>query len=85
MNGPIPGRILTAEFDGPPADREAPITLDVLQASLRKVSETDVTLTAVHAATRWTDNARQATTYRLGRVLLRETLRMCTLRLGARG
>jgi hypothetical protein len=29
-----------------------------------------VTLTALHAATRWTDNTRQASTYRLGRVLL---------------
>jgi len=70
VNGPLPGRILTVEFDGPPADREAPISLDLLQASLRKVSETDVTITAVHAATKWTDNARQASTYRLGRVLL---------------
>jgi 2-polyprenyl-6-methoxyphenol hydroxylase-like FAD-dependent oxidoreductase len=70
VNGPMPGRILTAEFDGPPKDRDAPITLDELQASLRKVSETDVTVTAVHAATRWTDHARQASTYRLGRVLL---------------
>jgi 2-polyprenyl-6-methoxyphenol hydroxylase-like FAD-dependent oxidoreductase len=70
VNGPMAGRILTVEFDGPPEDREAPITLEELQTSLRKVSGTDVTLTAVHAATRWTDNARQASTYRLGRVLL---------------
>ena len=70
VNGPMPGRILTVEFDGPPKDRDAPITLDELQTSLRKVSGTDATLTAVHAATRWTDNARQASTYRLGRVLL---------------
>jgi 2-polyprenyl-6-methoxyphenol hydroxylase-like FAD-dependent oxidoreductase len=70
VNGPMPGRILTVEFDGPPEDRDAPITLEELQTSLRKVSGTDVTLTAVHAATRWTDNARQVTTYRLGRVLL---------------
>lgn len=70
MNGPIPGRILTVEFDGPPADRQAPVTLDELQASLRKVSETDVTLTAVHAARRWTDNARQVRNYRMGRILL---------------
>jgi 2-polyprenyl-6-methoxyphenol hydroxylase-like FAD-dependent oxidoreductase len=70
VNGPMPGRILTVEFDGPPRDRDAPITLDELQTSLRKVSGTDVTLTAVHAATRWTDNARQANTYRRGRVLL---------------
>jgi hypothetical protein len=70
VNGPMPGRILTLEFDGPPEDRDAPITLEELQTSLRKVSGTDVTLTALHAATRWTDNARQASTYRLGRVLL---------------
>ena len=70
VNGPMPGRILTVEFDGPPEDRDAPITLEEMQASLRKVSATDVTLTAVHAASRWTDNARQASTYRLGRVLL---------------
>jgi 2-polyprenyl-6-methoxyphenol hydroxylase-like FAD-dependent oxidoreductase len=70
VNGPVPGRILTVEFDGPPADRDAPVTLETLQASLRNVSQTDVTLTAVHAASRWTDNARQASTYRMGRVLL---------------
>ena len=70
VNGPVPGRILTVEFDGPPADREAPITIEILQQSLRNVSETDVTITAIHSATRWTDNARQATSYRQGRVLL---------------
>ncbi len=70
VNGPMPGRILTVEFDGSSKDRDAPITLEELQVSLRKVSGTDATLTAVHAATRWTDNARQANTYRLGRVLL---------------
>ncbi len=70
VNGPMPGRILTVEFDGPPKDRDASITLEELQTSLRRVSGTDATLTAVHAATRWTDNARQASTYRLGRVLL---------------
>ena len=69
-HGPVPGRIMTVEFDGPPADREAPVTLDELQAALRRVSGTDVTLTAVKTATRFTDNARQASTYRLGRVLL---------------
>ena len=70
VNGPMPGRLLTVEFDGPPKDRDAPITLEELQTSLRKVSGTDATLTAVHAATRWTDNARQASTYRLERVLI---------------
>lgn len=70
VNGPMPGRILIVEIDGPPDDGNSSITLEELQTSLRKVSGTDVTLTAVHAATRWTDNSRQATTYRLGRVLL---------------
>jgi hypothetical protein len=34
------------------------------------VAGDDVTITGVYSATRFTDNARQATTYRLGRVLL---------------
>jgi 2-polyprenyl-6-methoxyphenol hydroxylase-like FAD-dependent oxidoreductase len=70
VSGPVPGRILTVEFDGPPADRDAPITLEELQTSLRHVSGTDVTIEEVHSATRFTDNARQASTYRMGRVLL---------------
>jgi 2-polyprenyl-6-methoxyphenol hydroxylase-like FAD-dependent oxidoreductase len=68
--GPAPGRILTVEFGGPPADRDAPVTAAELQASLRAVTGSGVTVTAVHSATRWTDHARQAETYRRGRVLL---------------
>src|ERR1700677_1232111 len=68
--GPAPGRILTVEFDGPPEDRDAPVTAAELQASLRHVAGVDVTITGVYSATGFTDNARQATTYRLGRVLL---------------
>ncbi|MFF3707981.1 FAD-dependent oxidoreductase [Streptomyces phaeochromogenes] len=81
--GPQPGRVVTVEFDDVPADLPhsrrrsrggtpiAPVTLDEVQASLRRVSGTDVTLTALRAAaTRWTDNARQAAAYRSGRVLL---------------
>lgn len=70
VHGPVPGRILTVEYDGAPLDRDAPVTLEELQASLRNVSGTDVTIRGVSSATRFTDNARQATTYRLGRVLL---------------
>jgi 2-polyprenyl-6-methoxyphenol hydroxylase-like FAD-dependent oxidoreductase len=70
VHGPVPGRILTVEFDGPPADRDAPITLEELQTSLRNVSGTNVSIRGVMSATRFTDNARQATTYRIGRVLL---------------
>ncbi|MEU0930879.1 FAD-dependent oxidoreductase [Streptomyces malaysiensis] len=69
--GPQPGRVVTVEFDGGPADRSAPVTLEDVQTSLRRVSGTDVTLTALRgAATRWTDNARQAAAYWSGRVLL---------------
>jgi 2-polyprenyl-6-methoxyphenol hydroxylase-like FAD-dependent oxidoreductase len=69
--GPQPGRVATVEFNGAPADREAPVTLEEVQTSLRRVSGTDVTLSALRATpTRWTDNTRQAATYRSGRVLL---------------
>ncbi|MEU5087887.1 FAD-dependent monooxygenase [Streptomyces sp. NPDC021356] len=71
VHGPFPGRVLTVEFDGPPADRSAPVTAEEVQASLRRVSGVpDVTVTKVHSVTRFTDNARQASTYRRGRVLL---------------
>jgi 2-polyprenyl-6-methoxyphenol hydroxylase-like FAD-dependent oxidoreductase len=70
-HGPQPGRVATVEFDSPPADRSTPITLDDVQASLRRISGADVTLTALRATpTRWTDNTRQAANYRSGRVLL---------------
>lgn len=69
--GPMPGRVLTVEFDGPSAERDAPVTTQELQASLRRVSGVEVEVTGVRgAATRWTDNARQVPDYRSGRVLL---------------
>ncbi|MFI6166536.1 FAD-dependent monooxygenase [Nocardia sp. NPDC051052] len=67
---PPTGRILTVEMDGPPADRDARITIAELQASLRAVSGVPVEITAVRSATRFTDNTRQVTEYRKGRVLL---------------
>jgi len=70
VHGPVPGRILTVEYDGPPADRDTPVTLEELQTSLRNVSGTNVSIRGVMSATRFTDNARQAATYRIGRVLL---------------
>ncbi|WP_406317739.1 FAD-dependent monooxygenase [Streptosporangium sp. NBC_01639] len=69
-HGPVPGRILTVEFGGTPAGRDAPVTAEELQRSIRNVSGADVVVTGVKTATRFTDNARQATTYRIGRVLL---------------
>ncbi|MEU0495580.1 FAD-dependent monooxygenase [Mycobacterium sp. NPDC006124] len=74
--GPQPGRVVTLEF-GPVgarfarADRTTPVTLEEVQASLRRTSGTDVTVTGLRATpTRWTDNTRQAADYRSGRVLL---------------
>jgi 2-polyprenyl-6-methoxyphenol hydroxylase-like FAD-dependent oxidoreductase len=69
-SGPIPGRVFTAEFDGPPPHRDAPITRAEVEASIQRVSGTDVQIRSMTMATRWTDNARQATTYRMGRVFL---------------
>ncbi|MHC3474072.1 FAD-dependent oxidoreductase [Streptomyces sp. 7R007] len=68
--GPLPGRILTVEFDGPPADRVSPITAADLEGSLRRVTGADVRVTKVLSATRFTDNCRQVDSYRAGRVLL---------------
>jgi 2-polyprenyl-6-methoxyphenol hydroxylase-like FAD-dependent oxidoreductase len=69
-DGDGPPRVHTVEYDDPPADRDAPVTAEEMQASLRRVSGTDVRVTRVHLATRYADTTRQATTYRRGRVLL---------------
>jgi 2-polyprenyl-6-methoxyphenol hydroxylase-like FAD-dependent oxidoreductase len=65
-----PGTIAMVEFDAGAFHRTHPITLEHVQAVLRRVSCTDVTLTALRLATTWTDRAHQATDYRNGRVLL---------------
>jgi 2-polyprenyl-6-methoxyphenol hydroxylase-like FAD-dependent oxidoreductase len=66
-----PGYLMIQDFDGGAFhSSEQPITLEHVQEVLRRISNTDATLTALHAATTWTDRARQATTYRNGRVLL---------------
>lgn len=70
LNGPGPNRIGMIDFDDASFDRTQEITLESLQSVLRHVSGTDVTLKAVHVASSYTDRARQATTYRKGRVLL---------------
>jgi 2-polyprenyl-6-methoxyphenol hydroxylase-like FAD-dependent oxidoreductase len=68
--GPGPDRIGMVEFDEASFDRTQTITLEHLQTVLRRVSGTDVTLTSMSVASAYTDRARQATTYRQGRVLL---------------
>ncbi len=68
--GPAPGRIGVVDFDAGRFDRTSEITLESLQAMLRRVSGTNVTIKSVQEATSYTDRARQARTYRKGRVLL---------------
>ena len=65
-----PGFLVMQEFDGGACHGAGPVTREHLQAVLRRVSNSDATIRAVHAAATWTDRARQATSYRAGRVLL---------------
>jgi 2-polyprenyl-6-methoxyphenol hydroxylase-like FAD-dependent oxidoreductase len=66
-----PGFLVIQDFDGGAFHgADQPITLEHVQEVLRRISNTDVTLSAVHIATTWTDRARQATAYRNRRVLL---------------
>ena len=66
-----PGYIVIQDFDGGAFHgSDQLITLEHVQEVLRRISNTDVTISALHIATTWTDRARQATTYRNGRVLL---------------
>ncbi|WP_395396976.1 FAD-dependent monooxygenase [Novosphingobium sp. BL-8A] len=65
-----PGTIAMVDFDGGAFHRTQPITRDHVETVLRRISGTDVTLTALRLAATWTDRARQATAYRHNRVLL---------------
>ena len=64
------GYVGIMDFDGGAFDRFQPPSRDHLQAVLRRVSGTGVTLSEVHLASSFTDRAMQAPTYRRGRVLL---------------
>jgi 2-polyprenyl-6-methoxyphenol hydroxylase-like FAD-dependent oxidoreductase len=66
-----PGYLAIQDFDGGAFHSSGePITLEHVQEVLRRISDTDVTISTLHIATTWTDRARQAKTYRNGRVLL---------------
>jgi 2-polyprenyl-6-methoxyphenol hydroxylase-like FAD-dependent oxidoreductase len=68
---PQPGYLILQDFDGGAFRASGqPITLAHVQQLLRRISGTDVTITALHLASTWTDRARQATAYRHGRLLL---------------
>jgi len=68
--GPFPGRLFMLDFNGPPENRQAPVTREEIEAILRRVSGTDVRVKALESGSRWTDNTRLVDTYRRGRVLL---------------
>ncbi|MFY0254195.1 FAD-dependent monooxygenase [Chitinophaga sp. 30R24] len=68
-----PGYLMMQDFDAGAFHihhAEKPVTLEHVQEVIRRISNTDVTISALHIATTWTDRARQATTYRNGRILL---------------
>lgn len=66
-----PGYLIMQDFDnGLFHQTEKPVTLQHVQEVIRRISNTDVTISALHIATTWTDRARQATAYRNGRILL---------------
>ncbi|MFJ6051447.1 FAD-dependent oxidoreductase [Streptomyces sp. NPDC092307] len=64
------GHIGMMDFDGGAFDRSRQPTREHLQAVLRRVSGTDVTLDDVRLVSTFTDRAMQTTHYRRGRVLL---------------
>src|SRR6202522_404185 len=49
-----PGFVIIQDFDGGTAHRAEPPTLEHVQATLRRVSNTHVTISALHTATTWT-------------------------------
>jgi 2-polyprenyl-6-methoxyphenol hydroxylase-like FAD-dependent oxidoreductase len=65
-----PGTVAMVDFDGGAFHRSRPITLDHVQAVLRRVSGTEVALTALRLVATWTDRAYQTSAYRRGRILL---------------
>ncbi|WP_083488739.1 FAD-dependent monooxygenase [Pedobacter borealis] len=66
-----PGYLAIQDFDGGAFhDSAKPVTREHLQEVLRHVSNTDVTISTLHIASTWTDRARQATSYRNGRIFL---------------
>ncbi|MEU6239201.1 FAD-dependent monooxygenase, partial [Kitasatospora sp. NPDC047058] len=73
------------DCDGGAFDRSQRPTREHLQAVLRRVSGTDVTLDEVRLVSTFTDRAMQTTTYRKGRVLLAGDAAHIHSPLGAQG
>ncbi|HEY1124164.1 MAG TPA: FAD-dependent monooxygenase [Sphingobium sp.] len=70
MNGPRPRWLAMHDFNGAAADRDAPVTIDEIEAVLRRISGADVRVASVDQMTRFSDSARVVDDYRKGRVLL---------------
>lgn len=85
LRTPAEGYIGMLEPDGGAFDRSQRPTREHLQAVLRRVSGTDVTLSDVHRASSFTDRAMQTTTYRQGCVLLAGDAAHIHSPLGAQG
>ena len=68
--GPLPGRLVMLDFSGPPADRDAPVTREEVDAVLRRITGVDVRVQRLDYASRWGDTTRLVDTYCRGRVLL---------------
>ena len=68
--GFFPNRLILMDFSGPPEDRLAPVSLEDLEAVLRRVSCEDVRITSLEDCSKWTDNTRLVDCYRKERVLL---------------
>ncbi|RSM75624.1 2-polyprenyl-6-methoxyphenol hydroxylase [Amycolatopsis sp. WAC 01375] len=66
----VPGEISTMEFGGGPGGRDTPLTAEEMRASISRVAGVDVELVRFGGGIRFSDNTRQAATYRQGRVLL---------------
>ncbi|MEJ0033669.1 MAG: FAD-dependent monooxygenase [Bacteroidota bacterium] len=66
-----PGYLIIQDFDGGAFhDSGKPVTLHHVQEVIRRISNTDVSISKLHIGTTWTDRTRQATNYRNGRILL---------------
>eukprot|EP01087_Luapelamoeba_hula_P013655 TRINITY_DN3903_c0_g3_i1.p1 TRINITY_DN3903_c0_g3~~TRINITY_DN3903_c0_g3_i1.p1 ORF type:complete len:361 (-),score=78.72 TRINITY_DN3903_c0_g3_i1:564-1646(-) len=71
-----PGVVVLADFDQGAFHRQLQqqqqtATIEHVQDTIRRVSEVDgIKIAALHLVSTWTDSARQATSYRNGRILL---------------
>ncbi|HEV7712773.1 MAG TPA: FAD-dependent monooxygenase [Asanoa sp.] len=62
--------IATFDFADTVQDRDVPLTAEEMRDSIRRVAGVEVAIATFHGGLRFTDQARQADTYRRGRTLL---------------